>query len=83
MVTKEAILAELRRLARDRNGRVSLRAFLTATGIPEKQILGKYWATWNEAVADAGLETASFARPRTPEESVLEALAQIDRIRHA
>lgn len=77
MVTREAILSEIRRLAKERDGRVGLKAFLKATGIPEKQILGRYWATWNEAVKDAGLETASFMRPSTPEESVLEAIAQL------
>ena len=77
MMTKEAILAEIRRLAGERNGRIGLRAFVKATGIPEKQILGKHWPTWNEAVVDAGLETAMFRRGRTPEESVLEAFAQL------
>lgn len=77
MVTKEFILDEIRRLAQERGGRIGLRAFLIASGIPEKQILGRHWATWNEAVADAGIETASFARPRTPDESVLEALANL------
>lgn len=76
-MTKEAILSEIRRLARERNGHIGLRAFVKATGIPEKQILGKHWATWNEAVTDAGIETASFARARTPEESALEAFAQL------
>lgn len=77
METKEFILSEIRRLAQERDGRVGLKAFLKATGIPEKQILGKYWATWNEAVADAGIETASFLRPRTSDDSVLEALAHL------
>lgn len=76
-MTKEAILTEIRRLAGERNGRIGLRAFVKATGIPEKQILGKHWATWNEAVADAGIETATFARARTPEQSALEAFAQL------
>ncbi len=76
-MTKEAILTEIRRVAGERNGRIGLRAFVKATGIPEKQILGKHWATWNEAVADAGIETSTFARVRTPEESALEAFAQL------
>jgi hypothetical protein len=77
MVTKEAIVSEIRRLAQERDGRIGLKTFLKATGIPEKQILGKHWATWNEALTDAGIKAASFARPRTPEGSVLEALAQL------
>jgi len=74
-MTKEAILSEIRRMAQERNGRVGLRVFLKATGIPEKHFLGKYWATWNEALAEAGIEIASFGQSRIPEESVLEALA--------
>ena len=77
MVTREAILAEIRRLADDHDGRIGLRVFLKATGIPEKQVLGKHWATWNDALKDAGIRIATFARPRTPEEPVLEALAQL------
>lgn len=77
MVTREAILSEIRRLAQDHDGRIGMRAFLRATGIPEKQILGKHWATWNDALTEAGIRTATFTRPRTPEEPVLEALAQL------
>lgn len=77
MMTKEAILSEIRRAAAERGGRIGLAAFLECTGIPEKQILGKHWATWNEALTEAGIETASFERPRTPEETVLEAFAKL------
>lgn len=77
LMTKEAIISEIRRAARERGGRIGLAAFLKATGIPQKQILGKHWATWNEALTEAGIVTASFKKPRTPEESVLEAFAQL------
>ena len=76
-MTKEAILSEIRRAAWERGGRIGLAAFLKATGIPEKQILGKHWARWNEALTEAGINTASFKKPRTQEESVLEAFAQL------
>jgi hypothetical protein len=75
-VTKEDILAAIQRAAAARGGRIGLAAFLAESGIPEKQILGKHWATWNEALSEAGVKTSSFAKPRTPEETVLEALAQ-------
>ena len=76
-MTKEAILSRIRRAVRERNGRIGLAAFLKATGIPQRQFLGKHWATWNEALREAGIVTASFKKPRTPEESVLEAFAQL------
>ncbi len=77
MMTKDEILSEIRRLAEERGGRIGLAAFLQATGIPEKQILGKHWARWNDALADAGIATASFGTPRSDETSVLEAVAQM------
>lgn len=64
-------------MAKERGGHASLRAFLDATGIPEKQLLGKYWARWNQALAEAGVTPASFFRPRTDENSVIEAFAQL------
>lgn len=77
MMTKDDILSEIRRVAQERGGRVGLAAFLKTTGIPGNQILGRHWATWNEALADAGIATSSFRRPRTAETSVLEAVAQL------
>lgn len=77
MMTRDDILSEIRRVARERGGRVGLAVFLKETGIPRKQILGKHWATWNEALTDAGIATTSFVRPRTEEKSVLEAVAQL------
>jgi hypothetical protein len=76
MMTKEAILTEIRRAAHERGGRISIAAFLKATGLPEKQVLGKHWATWNAALQEAGIETVGFKRPRTPDDAVLEAFAQ-------
>ena len=77
MMSRDEILSEIRRVAHERGGRVGLAAFLKATGIPEKQILGMHWVIWNEALTDAGIATTSFRRPRTDETSVLEAVAQL------
>lgn len=77
MMTKEAILSEIQRAAAELGGRVGLAALMESTGIPQKQILGKYWATWNEALAEAGIETASFGKPGITEETVLEAVGQL------
>ena len=77
MMTRDEILSEIRRMARQRGGRVGLKSFLKATGIPEKQILGKHWATWNEALTEGGIATTSFRRPRADETSVLEAVAHL------
>ena len=67
-----------------RGGHVSIRAFRAATGIPDHQILGTYWATWNEALAEAGATTTSFFQPKIEEGLVIEALAKlIDRLKVA
>src|SRR5882672_767991 len=77
VMTKEQILSDIRRVAKQRGGRVSLDAFLAATGIKEHQLLGTFWATWNEAVAEAGLPTSRFARPKTEESSIIEPFADL------
>lgn len=76
-MTKEQILSEIRRVATERGGKVSLRAFLADTGIPERQILGKYWVRWNDALAEAGIATSRFSRPRIEETSVIAAIAEL------
>jgi len=75
-MTKDEILADIRQVARERRGQVGLNAFLKATGIPQSQILGKHWATWNEALTEAGIAIRIFGQPKTEETSVLEAVAQ-------
>jgi len=77
VITKEQILSDIRRLGKQRGGHISLDAFLAATGLKEHQLLGKFWARWNEAIVEAGLQTKEFARPRTEEETVIEAFAQL------
>lgn len=56
---------------------MSLRAFLSATGISQKQILGRYWATWNEALGEAGVTSIPFFRPKADENSALDAVARL------
>jgi len=82
VVTKERIVEEIRRVAKDRGGHVSLRSFHSASGIAPHQVVGRYWATWNEALAEAGVSTASFFRPKVDENGVIEAFAHfVERIK--
>jgi hypothetical protein len=70
-MTKHEILAEIRRTAQA-NGAVPLgrQRFRTETGIKKTDWYGKHWASWGEAVQEAGLTvnewTAAF-----PEEHLL------------
>jgi hypothetical protein len=57
MVTKEHVLAEIRRTAAGNGGRALGKArFAAETGIREADWSGRYWARWNDALADAGFE---------------------------
>ena len=76
-MTKGELLSEIRRHGHGKGGQVSFRAFCRETGIPEKQIVGKHWATWNDAISEAGLAPQSFLRPPTDENAVLEAVGQL------
>ncbi|MBC7931348.1 MAG: GIY-YIG nuclease family protein [Rubrivivax sp.] len=77
MATKSEILAEIHRIASAHAGSLSLKKFLELSGLPERQVRGRYWATWNEALAEAGLSTNKFSTPKSDEALVIAALAQL------
>lgn len=55
MVSKQHILEEIRRTARENNEKPLGRArFEKETGIKESDWLGKYWAKWNDVIREAG-----------------------------
>ena len=56
-MSKEHILQEIKRTARE-NGGIPLGRlrFFRETGIKESDWKGKFWARWNDAVSEAGLE---------------------------
>lgn len=56
MFTRQHILSEIVRTARDNGGRpLGVARFQAETGIKETDWLGKYWARWGDALTDAGL----------------------------
>jgi hypothetical protein len=71
------ILMLLRDIAEAEGGDVSLRRFLTLSGLKEKQVVGAHWPTWNAAKSEAGLGTVAFVRPRINEERALPAFAEL------
>lgn len=55
-MTRDYILSEIRRLAAGRGGGTPGQlAFARETGISDHLWLGKFWARWSDAVAEAGL----------------------------
>ena len=76
MLTKEHVLAEIRRTA-EANGGVALghRRFSAETGIHQHDWLGRWWARWNDAVAEAGCAPNQLQR-RHDEGHLLTCLAE-------
>ncbi len=78
-VTKEHVLAEVRRTAVDNAGEPLGRgAFFTATGIRESDWIGKWWPRWNDVLAEAGFRPNRM-NARRPDEDMLQRLAELVR----
>jgi hypothetical protein len=55
MVSKNHILAEIKRTTEENGGKpLGRRRFFGETGIKENDWLGKYWARWGDALIEAG-----------------------------
>jgi hypothetical protein len=78
-MTKQHILAEIRRTAAA-NGGVPLgrERFERETGIKESAFLGRFWASWGDAVREAGFAVNSW-NAALPEEHLLASYANLTR----
>ena len=76
-MSKEEYLELIRKHAADAGGSIGLRQFCRATRMPEKHFVQFGFSNWNAAVAAAKLPLASFFRPRTPENEVVEAFTRL------
>ncbi|PZR00055.1 MAG: hypothetical protein DI533_05435 [Cereibacter sphaeroides] len=66
---REFILQEIRRLASANGGQApGLILFTKETGIAEHQCLGRYWARWSDALAEAGFKPNDWNEKINPEE---------------
>ena len=73
---KDHILTEIRRMAAAHGGNApGQTAFTNETGIAPHQWLGKYWARWGDALAEAGYEPNKWVA-RLNSNDVLEKYAQ-------
>jgi Meiotically up-regulated gene 113 len=79
-VSREHVLAELKRLAARSGGRApGRRTFERETGIRMSEWFGVYWARWGDALAEADLSPNQW-QPRLDPDAVLGSLAMI--VRH-
>ncbi|MEO8704672.1 MAG: hypothetical protein ABI867_31745 [Kofleriaceae bacterium] len=80
-VSKEHILAEIRRTAQENGGpAVGQRRFEEVSGIPPHAWRGKYWRAWSDAVVEAGLAANTARQPHDPVALILAFVALIRRL---
>jgi len=78
MVSKDEILAEIRRCATENDGRPLGRdVFERETGIRETDWAGKYWIRWNDAVSEAGFTPNERQGQIHSNEDLLKMLADL------
>jgi Meiotically up-regulated gene 113 len=79
IVTKEHILAEIRRTALSNSGMpLGKGRFLSETGIKETDWFGRYWSRWGDAVREAGYEPNTL-QGAFSDEHLLESIAILTR----
>lgn len=82
MVNRDHILREIRRTADENGGSPLGKArFETETGIREHEWRGRYWARWNDALADAGLPPNQLQGRFDADEVLSKLVAEIRRLR--
>jgi len=74
---RDYVIVEIRRVAEEIGKSPGIVAFQKLSGIPKKDILGKLWARWSDALADAGLSANSFGSKRYDDGEVLNAISQV------
>jgi len=78
-MTREQILAEIRRTAVENGGEpLGYLKFAAVTGIRRHEWRGKHWTKWSDAVREAGLDP-NPKNEGLPEDALLESLAALAR----
>jgi len=76
---REQILAEIRRLARESDGKPpGQERFTSETGIRKAEWYGRHWGRWSDALKAAGFEPNRF-NSATPDDALLTKLADFTR----
>lgn len=78
--SKEYILQEIRRCAEENGGvPVGRERFAAITGIKSSAWEARYWARWNEAVLEAGLEPNAWNGRHLDDDGLIGVLAEVTR----
>lgn len=76
--TREEIIAAIQRATAHDDGKpVGMTRFATLTGITRRAWLGVYWATWSEALREAGYEPNTFVQRRDDGELLIDAARMV------
>lgn len=77
---KSHILNEIKRTAAANGGKaLGMQRFFAETGIRRSDWLGRYWATWSDALLEAGLQPNPFGSEAIAESELLAKLAELAR----
>jgi hypothetical protein len=80
-VTKDQILAEIRRTAEGNGGRpLGVDRFAAETGIRESDWKGRHWARWNDAVVEAGFVPNQLTARYNDDQIVARLIVEIRRL---
>lgn len=77
-VTKERLLAEIRRIADEVGEPPGQRHFQTLTGIARSSWYGRFWGSWGDALIEAGFAPLPAAQKRETAH-LIQALAKVSR----
>lgn len=73
---KGRVVSEIQRIATEIGRAPGISIFEQYSGIPRRDVIGKLWARWSEALAEAGFEAHSFETERYDEAQLLDAIAK-------
>lgn len=80
VMSKDRILAEIRRCAVENGGKpLGRNRFAAVTGIRESEWLGRYWTCWSDAVGEAGLQPNKFQGVVHSKDNLVRHLARLTR----
>jgi len=77
-MTQDEVHAQIRRLASQRGGKLSMRAFFSETGVSDQWLRTQPWfAGWNDLMSRLGIEPQQFSNARIPLGELAKSVASL------